>query len=122
MVLVFAALTFWAYRKGVQAGTIESTRYFDREIREISRLVKECRIIPKDEVQVPLTQGSSRHSVNGGYVLRIERIYEHRAVAEEILGRKLEPNEVVHHIFPNRDDNRLLLNFARLGEFARKSG
>lgn len=35
------------------------------------------------------------------------KIREHRYLAEKVLGRKLEKNEVIHHINGKRDDNRL---------------
>jgi hypothetical protein len=35
-----------------------------------------------------------------------ETFYEHRAVAEQKLGRKLEPGEVVHHENSVKTDNR----------------
>jgi hypothetical protein len=45
-----------------------------------------------------------------GYVLRRSKSghdqYEHREIAEEILGRHLEAWEVVHHINGRRNDNR----------------
>jgi len=33
-------------------------------------------------------------------------VYEHRLIAEEVLGRFLQKNEIVHHINRNRADNR----------------
>lgn len=33
--------------------------------------------------------------------------FEHRKVMEEFIGRKLESNEVIHHINGNRQDNRI---------------
>jgi DNA-binding CsgD family transcriptional regulator len=38
---------------------------------------------------------------------RVRPIFRHRLVMEQHLGRKLEPNEVVHHINHNKQDNRI---------------
>lgn len=45
-----------------------------------------------------------------GYIyVRIDNywIREHRYIVENFIGRKLKPNEVIHHINGNRKDNRI---------------
>jgi hypothetical protein len=60
----------------------------------------------------PLHRGGKSRDANGYVVLtskewggNINR-REHRVVMENILGRKIAPAEVVHHINGNRSDNR----------------
>lgn len=79
---------------------------------ELVRAIKKCQLIPEGFDLVPLNEGVGFHRVanshsSNPYVLRIERIFEHRYVAQKALGRDLEKNEIVHHIFgPRTDDNR----------------
>ena len=51
-----------------------------------------------------------RHGKNNGYkMIKVDNkwIPEHRYIMEEHLGRKLEKNEVVHHMNFDRHDNRI---------------
>lgn len=53
--------------------------------------------------------GRSWHKQSGHWTIRIAGKYvqEHRYMAEQMLGRKLHHNEVVHHINLDHTDNRL---------------
>lgn len=57
----------------------------------------------------PTWKGGRTHSRNGYVVLTDygERIFEHRAVMENHIGRKLTEDEVVHHINGDKTDNRI---------------
>ncbi|MBI2712577.1 MAG: HNH endonuclease [Bdellovibrio sp.] len=53
---------------------------------------------------------SNEREAPNGYVLKRSKSgrhhYEHREIAEQILGRRLEKWEIVHHINGRRNDNR----------------
>lgn len=57
----------------------------------------------------PTWKGGKTRSRKGYVVLRNDGdvIFEHRAVMEEHIGRKLAEDEVVHHINGDKTDNRL---------------
>lgn len=57
----------------------------------------------------PTWKGGKTRSRKGYVVLRNDGdvIFEHRAVMEEHIGRKLTEDEVVHHINGDKTDNRL---------------
>ena len=58
------------------------------------------------KVYYPVKQFSLKKRNESGYVLLVSGELEHRALAEQWLGRKLSPDEEVHHINGKRWDNR----------------
>lgn len=92
----------------LERNIVRSMNEYSQSQKNLAKSLDDCRLVPDGHVQVSLSEGVSRHTIEAGYVLRVQRIFEHRAVAQEVLGRDLAPNEVVHHIYaPAKTDNSL---------------
>lgn len=79
----------------------------------------QCQSCAKTDENNPMRfrYGPENHNYSGGYVSRSlgyrivqvkgEKMYEHRHLMEEHLGRKLESHEEVHHINGDKTDNKM---------------
>lgn len=73
-----------------------------------ARTCKDCRESHAGSGNPNWRGGGTKHQK--GYIMRRvdgKYIFEHILVMEDHLGRKLVPGETVHHIYGQRDDNRI---------------
>jgi hypothetical protein len=49
---------------------------------------------------------TKRNRGSGKGYTKVDGVHEHRRVAEKMLGRKLKPNEIVHHIDGDKRNNK----------------
>lgn len=79
---------------------------------------KNCRSCAKKGKKNPMFEiwSSDHPNWRGGYIQKNgyrlvrrygEEVYEHRWIMEQHLGRKLNSNEIVHHLNGNKTDNRV---------------
>ena len=63
----------------------------------------------QDRENHPMWKGGRRIKDNGYVTVRKSKghVYEHRVIMEKSLGRKLESNEIVHHVNGDKIDNRI---------------
>ena len=117
-VIIFCICLLFAFKEGVSAGIKKATKASDenftnyknevqnalnelqRSNDRLNKSINNSKLIPDNHALIRFDKESSKnYTTADGYIMRVEARFEHRIIAEEILCRKLQPNEEVHHIY-----------------------
>ena len=76
-------------------------------VRQVKKKIKRLQAYNYRKPSTPIEKGERRVNSNGYILIRTDNgiELEHRVIMERLLGRRLNNNEVVHHINNDRIDN-----------------